>query len=260
MSRLKLYLIEEELPEIRSKMLTEQEAIDMINKNCSIILDKYKRHPDWKVYRGLKLASNYRFTDPKKGKPRYSKGDIGNYYTLLIDNLPIWKSYPKRSRSIICTTSNEDAENYGNLYVVFPFNNATFGVCPTKDIWISFVNNLNSLRIFSKNLKNILNITTHGITNFDKDWNRLTKSFKKSEEYIKLNKIPDSIFKSNKWIVDITNGESYINTFIKYMNPNKNGFSLTKDPTNITKGRELWTNSKCILIYEKLLDQLLLHL
>jgi len=261
MSRLTNYLTE--IKEIRSKMLTEQEAIDIINKNCSIILDKYKRHPDWKIYRGLKLAGNWIFTDPAKGQPRHSKGRIGDYYTLLMDNLPNWKKYPKRSRSIICTTSQRDAKTYGSVYVVFPFNNANFGVCQDSDIWLGFKNSIGNLRIFVRDLKNILETTlSKSNLKFDKDWNTLTKAFKESEEYIKSDKIPDTILNSYKqnfhnWINDIGNGKTYINTFMNYMSPSKNKFALTKDPTNVTRGRELWTDSKCVLVYERLVNQIL---
>ena len=260
MSRLTNYLIE--LKEIRSEQLTEQEATDMINKKCSIILDKYKRHPDNKIYRGLRISPNYQFTNPAKGAPRYSKGKVGNYYTLLMDNLPNWKAYPKRSRSIICTNTFGDAATYGDVYVVFPFNNAKFGVAPESDIWLSFKPNINNLRTFVIDLKDMLNATTHGVANFDKDWNRLTKSFKQSEERIKNNMI-DSItlnkFKQSikKWVVDVANGKTYINTFMNYMSPSKNGFLLTKDPMSSPKRRELWTDSKCVLVYEQLANQLM---
>lgn len=259
MSRLANYLTE--LKEIRSKMLTEQEAIDMVNKNCSIILDKYKRHPEWKIYRGLKISPNYQFTDPSKGAPRYSKGKIGNYYTLLMDNLPNWKKYPKRSRSIICTNSFSEAATYGDIYVVFPFNNANFGVAPTGDIWLSFMGNVSNLRNFIISLKNILHATTSRY-NYDKDWSTLKKAFKESEEYIKSDKIPTTVLNSLKqdflkWVADIGNGKTYINTFMDYMSPSKNKFALTKDPTNLTRGREIWTDSKCVLVYEKLVNQII---
>jgi len=242
-------------------MLTEQEAIDIINKDCSIILDKYKRHPNWKIYRGLKIAGNWLFTDPAKGTPRFSKGHIGNYYTLLMDNLPIWKKYPKRSKSIICTNSFSDAATYGDIYVVFPFNNANFGVAPAGDIWLGFLGTIGQLRIFVRDLKILLEKTTHGVANFDKDWNRLTRSFKASEEFIKSEKSDEVInaFKQyNKdWINDIINGKSYIETFNKYMSPSKNQFDTTKRPTEVTRGRELWTDSKCVLVYEKLVHKIM---
>ena len=38
-------------------------------------------------------------SDPIKRRSR----DNGNHYTLLMDNSPYWKGYPKRSESFICT-------------------------------------------------------------------------------------------------------------------------------------------------------------
>jgi len=262
MTRLINYLTEE-MPAIRSEQLTEQEAIDMINKNCSKILEQYKKHPSWYIYRGLKLSPNYQFTNPAKAQPRRSLGDIGNYYTLLMDNLPNWKKYPKRSRSLICSRDINAAKGYGDAYVVFPYNNATFGVCPELDIWISFLGNISNLRTFNRDLKKLLILTTHGVKNFDKDWNRLTKSFKMSEERIKNNLIPNDTINNFKlsfkqWIIEILNGKTYIETFKKYMDPNKNNFDLTKDPTTITQRRELWTDSKCVLVYHQLVDEVFL--
>jgi len=256
MTRLNNYLTE--IKEIRSKMLTEQEAIDIINKNCSDILNKYKKHPDWKIYRGLELSPSYIFTDPSKGLPRYSRGNIENYYTLLIDNLPNWKKYPKRSRSIICTNSIQEAESYGDVYIVFPFNNANFGVCSKSDVWISFLSTIGNLRIFVNNLNKVLKATTQ-LINYDKDWKTLTKAFKISEDNIKNNNFNYNTLSQMKikWVDELLIGNSYLNIFKKYMDPNKNNFGLTKDPTNITKNREIWTDSKCVLVYEELVDKII---
>ena len=86
------------------------------------------------VYKGIKnLDKPVYTTDPRKGY-RMS-ANTSNYYTLLMDNLPVWKDYPKRSRSLICSTNWFKAKRYGNLYIVLPLNGAKFGVCPSHDIW-----------------------------------------------------------------------------------------------------------------------------
>ena len=64
-----------------------------------------------------------------------------NYITLLIDYiLPSWKNYPKRSKSLVCSSSKSISWGYGNkAYVVFPYNNAKIGVCSEVDLWESFI-------------------------------------------------------------------------------------------------------------------------
>ena len=72
---------------------------------------------------------------------RISAGGISNVYTkLLSDVLPSWSEYPKRNRAAICTNGRHIASNYGTaIYCIFPINNTKIGVCPTDDIWESFI-------------------------------------------------------------------------------------------------------------------------
>ena len=255
MSRFNAYLLEEEKYELRSKMLTEQEAIDLINKNCSNILNKYRKDEHKRIWRGLLQTGNWHFTDPSKGEHRRSKGQIGEYYTLLMDNLPNWKAYPKRSRSVICTTSRNDSRNYGYAHIVFPYDNAKFGVAPEGDIWISFKPNIHNLRMFVMDLKNILTITTK-MKNFDKNWNTLIRAFKESEQNIKSGDISDGAVNTferlskKSWMNDIYKGQSYIEVFKNHMDPIKNKFKLTKDPASVPERHEIWTDSKCVIISE----------
>lgn len=61
-----------------------------------------------------------------------------NYYTLWMDNHPSWKDYPKRSKSLICTTSYEVASGYGAVKLIIPADKNTVGVCASDDLWGAF--------------------------------------------------------------------------------------------------------------------------
>lgn len=90
------------------------------------------------IYRGLKgSTSSYRYIDPSQ-HTRVSK-DISNYYTWWIDNHPSWKGWPKRSKSLICTTNMKDADLYGDIHRVYLKKGSVVGICPWGDIWSSFV-------------------------------------------------------------------------------------------------------------------------
>jgi hypothetical protein len=59
-----------------------------------------------------------------------------------MDNSPDFASYPKRSRSLICTTDDVNAEGYadsgakrGRVYAIFPVDGTTIAFCPKSDIW-----------------------------------------------------------------------------------------------------------------------------
>jgi hypothetical protein len=61
--------------------------------------------------------------------------DTSNWYTLIIDNHPKYKNYPKRSKSLICTNNIETADEFGTPMAIIPFNDAKIGVVNAPDIW-----------------------------------------------------------------------------------------------------------------------------
>lgn len=105
------------------------------------------------IYRGVESTSNYMFVQPSKYERQSANTEL-NYYTLLFDNLPSWKQYPKRSRSIICATGLEITSDYGNTYRVFLKTGSKLGICPERDIWESF-ENFDRLEDFNYILKGI---------------------------------------------------------------------------------------------------------
>ena len=90
------------------------------------------------MYRGVKnLGRDPVYLIDPKLKARKS-ANTRNHYTKLFDNLPSWRAYPKRSRSIICSTDKTRPSLHGKEYVVLPLNGAKIAICPTDDIWDSF--------------------------------------------------------------------------------------------------------------------------
>lgn len=93
------------------------------------------------IYRGLNYEATgdaVVFFDPAaRATPRKS-ANTHNYYTLWIDNSAKWSNFPKRSYSLICSTSLATAEGYGESYVIIPTVDTTIGVCPQDDFWDSF--------------------------------------------------------------------------------------------------------------------------
>lgn len=64
--------------------------------------------------------------------------DVGNFYTLMIDNDPSFEGFPKRSMSFICHAGLlKDQRGFmaRTSYYVFPENGTKVGICDSDDIW-----------------------------------------------------------------------------------------------------------------------------
>jgi hypothetical protein len=176
------------LKESRSDSIEKFEAIDYIKKNCKKALDRVKKGDI--IYRGMRQDSDntYLFIDPTKGNPRVS-ANTSNHTTLIIDNSPKWKSYPKRSRSIICSTDKAYTHGFGNMtYIVFPYDSCTYGVCPTTDIWGSFMKTTKAyIDQFNERLDFTIkmSIDEKSIVT-DKSWDSLKSFLKISSDSINL--------------------------------------------------------------------------
>lgn len=73
---------------------------------------------------------------PLKKSDRFTDGVESRHHTLLMDNLPSWSKFPKRSQSVIGLTSADQRIIFGtHRYLIIPFDGATFGVAPSADLW-----------------------------------------------------------------------------------------------------------------------------
>lgn len=157
--------------EKRSVGIKKDEAVKFYTEKCK----KYSKDKSNPVlYRGVDGNDPYNIVDPTKTERKSAY--TSNHTTLLIDNLPSWKNYPKRSRSIICTLDGGVAGGYGQKFRVIPSDNCKFGVCPRSDIWYSFVDF--DVSEFNMVLKH------HGIK--DTNFATLTKGLIDFEKIIKL--------------------------------------------------------------------------
>jgi hypothetical protein len=257
--------------QIRTSEISLETAVELIEKS-GIRYDENTIFP----YRGTENVVEYGFVQPSLHN-RTSRF-TSNIYTLLMDNLPCWKSYPKRSKSIMCSTNKSNANNYhGELndeaYVVIPLNkNAKFGVCSSHDLWFSFKNGIG----FSMEDFNLL------ISNLDEKFtNRKIYTYTEYKELLILFKHMDKLKNSdngNDLIYDHimstmhdSNEQKY---FLKWLRnpditlhdyiaesicPKKNGFKLIKfykDNTSLISDNEVWTDSDCVLVLSSNVNQI----
>lgn len=248
MGRFKLFLTEER--ESRSITVSEKEAISLIKKNC---MDSFNSTTP--IYRGAKSLVHGYYYWRNKGV-RVSPYANNNIYMLLLSNLPSWKNYPQRNKSIVGTT--EVGKSYGsNPFIILPFNNAKIGVCNSFDIWDSFRNtglpNLN-------NLNRVIADAYHWVTNEyvgmgePKKYNELLAILDKIDNSKELgikNHFADINPKYFKMYFE-NEDVKLIDVLEEMLLPQKNKFKLAKAGDNLPSNVEVWTDSPCILVENNL--------
>jgi hypothetical protein len=255
------------LNEGRSKPISREDAIKFIRKNSLRYLSKIYRkghlNDDACIYRGVDKASNISFVSPSKSIR--SSLNTENYYTLLIDNGPLWKNYPKRSESIICSTNASSAKKYGDLFLVIPKDTAKIGICPVWDIWFSFQDSLGTeLTELNKIIKIFSLMVDMPLADKQRDFGALVKVFKKideipRDEFMKLfldkslyyfNEPGYYFYKSVEKILTRFLKESNSLEFTnKLLSPDRNKFS-SRSPYDMPTGtgQEVWTDSDSVLL------------
>ena len=245
--RLQQYLITEG----RSKDIPNYTVDKLLRKNCMDAVNSYRKGNG--IFRGVDGGGQYLFVNPSVGKPRKSR-NTQNYYTLMVDNSPKWKGYPKRSQSLICTTNSDVANSYGNPYAVFPYDGAKIGVCPDVDFWASFEQTGVTSASAMNQIISELYTEIDNETFMPKTYKDMLKGFKEIDTYYKDKKdVFNSIIHKNYsnyniWIKKY-NGDMK-DTFEKTLDPVKNDFRLLNLGDRIgCNDCEVWVSSACVLVH-----------
>ena len=104
-------------------------------------LDKYCPDLFWMLvenapfYRGMR-TENMGVSYVDLTKTTRKSQNTSNWYTEIFDNHFEMADYPKRSKSLICSTDLDYAYGFGNqVYVVLPVKNSKIGEVRELDIW-----------------------------------------------------------------------------------------------------------------------------
>lgn len=256
--------------ETRTAGLSEDEFIKLLNENCKdfinnpVLLQRSKINND----------GDFSFIDPtisiRKPFIDMNDGVYSEHNTLLMDNLPSWRFFPKRSQSIIGVTNEDGRTLFGKYrYLIIPYDDAKFGIAPSIDLWscntyttpskidkISFDNRL-SKTLSNNNLPHT--ISDDSFTKMMSDMEILYNKWLedgKNWVWIRGNSI-EAIFKYIK-----SKNISVLQGFDEVLSPEKfegthldklTGYHVVdyKKLSEITIGDncnyEFWTDSKCLL-------------
>lgn len=242
-------------------------------------IDILKGYTDMKPEQAESVIKNFCDNDPNVNIKRYVRGisvnylhintevvkrksrDCKNTYTLLFDNLPSWKDFPKRSKSLICSLMKAKFPT-GIEYKVYPYKGSVWGVCPNYDIWWSFpkikkeiphitldilIYNLNLL-YGDVNKDEILDDENYEI--LVEQLNSIKPKLESYENpYAGLQNTIDFLLKNEGTTVEILE---------KLLDPIENGFKVVKYEDlhklilNELTDLEIWTESECVLKNYKL--------
>jgi hypothetical protein len=115
---------------------------EILQRKCPVALKQFQSGV--KIFRGVDANDMpWMYVNPLRTTRQ--SANTSNHYTLMIDNNPKWKKFPKRSKSIIATGSRTTARGYGGMtgiYNVFPMGDPLIGICPWDDFWESFKKSL----------------------------------------------------------------------------------------------------------------------
>lgn len=227
------------------------------------------------IYRGVNRKGQIALVKPSS-HDRVSR-NTENYYTLIIDDT--WGNFPKRNKSLICSTSINRAETYGKSYRIIPLDkDALFGIAPERDIWISFNDGISELNdIFV----DIFPYTSNYYAGLSNDLNELN-SFLKESFGLESNETLESLkekltvhnFVENNisiiadeedtshidYLENISNNGSLYHIFQKVLSIKENpGFkSIKYSDTNkidFSSEKEIWTESDCLMIEANAFDK-----
>lgn len=116
----------------------DSEKLKSLLKDYSSALSKaaignyiFRGVPDTKSVKQWYLA--------KPSTQRRKSANTNEIYNTMIDFLPSWEDWPKRSRSLICSNNAGDASNFGEfLCLVLPKNGSRVCQASDSDFWGSF--------------------------------------------------------------------------------------------------------------------------
>jgi hypothetical protein len=230
----------------------EDKNIKQVKTAIDFAVEKYRRN-NVTIYKG---SDNYHHTevfyrDPTAhAQPRIS-ANTQNYVTLWVDNSKEWTHFPKRGRSLICSTDAHTASGYGEVAVVMPLENTKIGVCSKPDFWDSFSETMPP---------------AHGVLELNVFIDKIIrkqlgqKLYQKSLTYSKLVDIfnelelPDTMRTGfGRWVEQ----HGWQHTMDMILDPKANEFSLTTwQQFNITGDHEVWLSAPCAMLRVELFQEL----
>lgn len=263
--------------ESRTSELSEDEFRKILHEKCKDFVKAPKLLQRSKSSEG----PDFSYINPKaydrsplKKSDRFTDGVESRHHTLLMDNLPSWSKFPKRSQSVIGLTSTDQRIIFGfHRYLIIPFDGAKFGVAPSTDLWgcqvhitdqrplmedltLSFNDKFSEMFLVNKTSDNSYSDMMSDLQKQYDEWLKDSFSAFKS--------VSSDILKINKLFKKFKEGgfKKIEDGFNHFFSPDRfrgtdlddlEGFHVMDWPflTNIDRWNsyEFWTDSECLIYY-----------
>ena len=236
------------------------------------------RYTGSQIFRGLAYTNPRPLLFVRPSKSYRMAKNTDNFTNAILDIIPSWRDWPKRSKSIVCSSREGSAQFYGKVFEVFPFDGAIIGICPSRDFWDSFpivekrLSKAKEQQIdwFNYSMPDALKklgYTADYWRYYPEDAENL---FKYLDSKVQRNpKIFDDILeaatengidsRTKRILLDMrTNFKTSESYFDELFNPEKNGFEkvpISKYHTNSNVDQEVWTESDSLMINTKVISR-----
>ncbi len=239
------FLIEAVVTPYEHETLTINTAVEMLNNYCSQSIAMLNS-PIW---RGMSNHKQDIFTLRPETGLRKSENTT-NQYTEILSNSPYMRGWPRRDKSIICSTGLSYASGYAGYtagvgtsetYAIFPYDNVEIAVCPGEDMWDTKVTiPLLKMRFGIEELNDVLN--RHNL-------------YGTYEEMVRqLNDPTSDQYEDVASELEI-NPPDLMPAILKAMTPEALGFklmSIQEFAANPPHNKECWIGGPCVAMKESL--------
>jgi hypothetical protein len=232
----------------RPKAVSVSRFIEWCESNASQYLEGKGKHG--LIYRGFMRTDIPPIGIIDTSKFNRVSANTFNYYTLWIDNHSDWKSYPKRSKSLVCTQSYSVAEGYAapDVGVVIPADSSKIGVCPENDIWRSVKLDKRGMTLYDLNgiiYDTLSNSYGRKVAReCESDYKQLVNKLKR----VTVENVKDDSVSSTMKRKSYTNLYDFMENTLS---PEANGFNVVKAAHYVEKSKgknEVWVQGECMVL------------
>jgi len=259
------------------KGMSMDEATGYLEKNYGlyeIAIDQYLDGVAiWRGFTGPNGGSEMFLYEPSENMARPASNTM-NYINVFQSEDPVWASYPKRNKSLICSSSSGTASGYGYVNVVLPQGDPNIGICPDADFWTSFANLAN---VFKTRYNSDVSDINYALKASMRSYQTHIANSQQMPPVTNMGELEamcaaiDTVAANDEIMSKLADHRSYeINMLTDHgsrktidairagFSPDINNFKLSKLSTlPMTDDRELWTSAPSLLIAENELLQIL---
>jgi len=210
---------------------------------------------DFPLWRGMFNHNAASIVHLRPGTGRRESENTTNQYTAIMSNSPYFKGWPKRDRSLVCSTDFSYAGDFGQPFAILPFNNAKIGVCSSYDLWQTQIISM-KLALPNAGARRISDIPQFLRRNFElpDTWNSIVK-------HVKTRGFADELVKYNaRWHESSQpmTPEEFIPALQEMLSPKMLDLrlmSVKEFASAKPKNRECWLSADVVAIHHGTFDQ-----